>query len=63
MAANIQTRTLHEDFEVAERIVPTNVDLSAVRLKEKSASKGLFKLSLSVTYFFVLMYFLVKLLF
>ena len=63
MAANIQTRTLDEDFEVAERIEPTNVDLSAVRLKEKSASKGLFKLSLSVTYFFVLMYFLVKLLF
>lgn len=62
MAANIHYRTLEEDFEVAEKIKPLKVDLSAVRLKDKSASRGLFKLSLSVTYFFVLVYFLVKLL-
>ena len=61
MAANIHYRTLEEDFEIAEKIEPLKVDLSAVRITDRSASKGLFKLSLSVTYFFVLVYFLVKL--
>lgn len=62
MAANIHYRTVESDFELTEKIDPVKVDLTAVRIKEKNASKGLFKLSLSVTYFFVLVYFLVQLL-
>lgn len=63
MAANIHYRAVESDFEVIEQIDhPVKVDLTAVRIKDKNASKGLFKLSLSVTYFFVLVYFLVQLL-
>lgn len=63
MAANIHYRAVENDFEVTEKVDPVKVDLTAVRIKDKNASKGLFKLSLSVTYFFVLVYFLVQLLY
>lgn len=62
MAANIQYRAVESDFVVTEKINPVKVDLTAVSLKDKNASKGLLKLSLSVTYFFVLVYFLSQLL-
>ena len=62
MAADIHLRAIEEDFEIAEKAEPVKVDITTVRIKDKKASKGLFKLSLSVTYFFVLVYFLVKLL-
>jgi hypothetical protein len=62
MAANIHYRAIENDFEVTEKVDPVKVDLTAVRIKDKNASKGLFKLSLSVTYFFVLVYFLAQLL-
>lgn len=60
MAVNIHLRAGEQDFEIAEKVKPVKVDLTAVNVREKN--KGLFKLSLSVTYFFVLVYFLVKLL-
>jgi len=53
-------RAAEQEFEIAEKIKPIKVDLTAVSVREKN--KGLLKLSLSVTYFFVLVYFLVKLL-
>ena len=62
MAANIHYRAVESDFEVTEKIDPVKVDLTAVRIKDKNASKGLFKLSLSVAYFFALVYFLAQLL-
>ncbi len=61
MAANIQYRAVEEDFEISE-IKPVRVDLSAVKIKDKKSRTGVLKLSLSITYFFVLVYFLVKLL-
>lgn len=62
MAANIHFGAVEEDFEVAEKKAPLSIDLTAVTIKDKQTRKGLFKLSLSITYFFVLVYFLVKLL-
>ena len=62
MAANIHFRAIEEDFDVAEKVRPLSIDLSAVSIKDKQNHKGLFKLTLSITYFFVLVYFLVKLL-
>lgn len=60
MAVNIRMRAIEQDFEIAEKVKPIKVDLTAVSVREKN--KGLLKLSLSVTYFFVLVYFLVQLL-
>ncbi len=60
MAVNIHLRAVEHDFEVAEKVNPVKVDLTAVNTRGKNT--GLLKLSLSVTYFFVLVYFLVKLL-
>ena len=60
MAVNIHSRAAEQDFEVAEKLKPINVELTAVSVREKN--KGILKLSLSVTYFFVLVYFLVQLL-
>ena len=60
MAVNIHSRAAERDFEIAEKIKPITVDLAAVSVREKN--KGILKLSLSVTYFFVLVYFLVQLL-
>ncbi|HKB85681.1 MAG TPA: hypothetical protein VKD08_05905 [Ignavibacteriaceae bacterium] len=62
MATNIHLRALDESFEIAEKIKPARVDLSTVHIDESYSRKGLLKLSLSITYFFVLAYFLVKLL-
>ncbi len=60
MAINIPLRAVEQDFEIAEKVHPIKVDLTAVGVRGKNT--GLLKLSLSVTYFFVLVYFLVKLL-
>lgn len=60
MAVNIHLRSAEEDFEIAEKKSPAKVDLTAVNVRGNN--KGLLKLSLSVTYFFVLVFFLVKLL-
>ena len=60
MAVNIHARAAEQNFEVAEKVKPLKVDLAAVSIREKN--KGILKLSLSVTYFFVLVYFLVQLL-
>jgi hypothetical protein len=62
MAANIHYRAVEEDFEIAERIEPVRIDVTAAGIENKNSRKGLLKLSLSITYFFVLVYFLVKLL-
>lgn len=62
MAANIHMRAIDEDFEIAEKIEPARVNLTTARINDKNSRKGLLKLSLSITYFFVLVYFLVKLL-
>ena len=59
MATNIHLRALDESYKIAEKIKPARVDL---QLDGRNSRKGLFKLSLSITYFFVLAYFLVKLL-
>ena len=60
MAVNIHMRATEQDFDVKEKAKPVKVDLAAVSVREKN--KGILKLSLSVTYFFVLVYFLVQLL-
>ncbi len=60
MAVNIHSRAAERNFEITEKLKPINVDLAAVSVGEKN--KGILKLSLSVTYFFVLVYFLVQLL-
>jgi len=62
MAGNIHLRAIDEDFEIIKKTEPVKVDITAVRLKDKNERKGLLKLSLSVAYFFALVYFLVKLL-
>jgi hypothetical protein len=62
MATNIHYRAVEEDFEISDRIKPVRVDLTVVKIKDKKPRKGVLKLSLSITYFFVLVYFLVKLL-
>ena len=62
MAVNIHSKAFEEDFKVSEKIEPLRVDLTAVRVKEKKSRKGLLKLTLSMTYFVLLVYFLVKLL-
>ncbi len=59
MAVNIGLRATESDYEIAEKVKPVKVDLAAASSRE---NKGFLKLSLSVTYFFVLVYFLVKLL-
>lgn len=63
MAANIHLRAIEDDFEIREKEEAVKVDVTAVRIKDKNERKGLLKLSLSITYFFVLVYFLVKLVF
>ncbi len=60
MPVNIRMRAAEHGYEVAEEVKPVKVDFTAVSVREKN--KGLLKLSLSVTYFFVLVFFLVKLL-
>ena len=60
MAINIPLRAAEQDFEIAEQVQPIKVDLTAAGIRGKN--KGLVKLSLSVSYFFVLVYFLIKLL-
>ena len=60
MAVNIHLRAVEKDFEVTEKVAPPKVDLTAVNVRGNN--KGLLKLSLSITYFFVLVFFLVKLL-
>jgi hypothetical protein len=62
MAANIHLRAVEEDFEVLENVEPAKVNLTTVRIDEKNTRKGVIKLSLSVAYFFALVYFLVELL-
>ena len=62
MAVNIHSKAFEEDFKVSEKIEPLRVGLTAVRIKEKKSRKGLLKLTLSMTYFVLLVYFLVKLL-
>ncbi len=62
MAVNIHFRAADQNFEIAEKIKPVRVDLSTVSITRQNNHKGLLKLSLSITYFFVLAYFLVKLL-
>jgi hypothetical protein len=62
MATNIHLRAAKEDFEIAGKVEPVKVDLTAVKVRERSSQKGLLKFSMSVMYFFVLVYFLVKLL-
>ncbi len=60
MAVNIRLRAAEQAFEVTEQAEPVKVELNAEGTRENN--KGLLKLSLSVTYFFVLVFFLVKLL-
>ena len=63
MADNIHLKAIEDDFEIIEKEQPVKVNLTAVRLTDKNERNGLLKLALSVTYFFVLVYFLVKLVF
>ncbi len=62
MAVNYHLRAAEQDYEVAKKIKPIMVDISTVTIDDKNSQKGLLKLTLSITYFFVLAYFLVKLL-
>ena len=62
MAVNFHLRAVEQDYEVAKKIKPIMVDISTVTIDDKNSQKGLLKLTLSITYFFVLAYFLVKLL-
>ncbi len=62
MATNFHLGTVEESFEVSKKVEPVRVDLTAVQLNDKNTRSGLFKLSLSIAYFFALVIFLIKLL-
>jgi hypothetical protein len=62
MATNIHFREIEEDFELAENIKPVKVNLTTVKSEDTHSHKGLFKFSLSITYFILLVFFLFKLL-
>ncbi len=61
MAINIQSKLFEEDFVGIEKNEPFRIDSTAVKIKERKSHKGMFKLTLSMTYFGLLVYFLVKL--
>ena len=61
MAVNIHSKAFEEDFRISEKNEPLRVDLTAVRIKERKSRKGLWKFTISVTYFGLLVYFLLKL--
>jgi len=63
MATNIQLRALEEDFEVTRKARPVKVNLTTVKSENVDTHKGAFKFFLSMIYFGVLVFFLIKLLF
>ncbi len=60
MAASI--RVIEENYELREKVNPSEVNLKDYKIENVDTQKGLLKLSLSIAYFLALVYFLFKLL-
>jgi hypothetical protein len=62
MATNLQLRALEEDFDVTRKAKPVKVNLTTVKSENVNTRKGAFKFFLSIIYFGLLVFFLIKLL-
>ncbi len=60
MAASI--RVIEENYELQEKVNPSEINLKDYKIENVDTQKGLLKLSLSIAYFLALVYFLFKLL-
>ncbi len=62
MAINTQIRVFEEDFEVTRKAEPVKVNLTTIKSESTNTHKGAFKFFLSIIYFALLVFFLIKLL-
>lgn len=55
-------KVFEDDFNVAEKIEPVQLAVNDYKIEDYNTHKGILKLTLSIAYFVVLVYFLFKLL-